>query len=159
MRTVLLLVLSNCFMTTAWYWHLRHGTSVRPLVIFILMSWLIALPEYALAVPANRLGHVALGGPFTAAQLKVLQEGIALTIFLAFSLWVLGEAPTWRDVAGMALILAGLAVALSGHAGAPRKAPLPPPGPAAAVSLPREEALPAPVGGPEARAWRAARRP
>jgi len=138
-RTVLLLVLSNCFMTTAWYWHLRHGTSARPLVAFVLMSWLVALPEYALAVPANRLGHVALGGPFTAAQLKVLQEGIALTIFLAFSLWVLREVPSWRDLLGMALILAGLAVALTGRTGAPRRSPRPPAVETSAVALPRDE--------------------
>jgi hypothetical protein len=115
MPTVALLLLSNCFMTCAWYWHLRHGTSPRSMIAFVLLSWLIALPEYALAVPANRLGHAALGGPFTAPQLKVLQEGIALLVFLGFAIVVLRELPRWRDLAGMGLILLGLAVALSGR--------------------------------------------
>ena len=115
MKTALLLCVSNIFMTTAWYWHLRsHG---RPLAVFIGLSWLIALPEYALAVPANRIGHIANGGPFTAPQLKMLQEGIALTVFLVFSAVVLKEPPRWTDLAGMALILGGLAVALAGRAG------------------------------------------
>lgn len=115
MRTVVLLVLSNVFMTTAWYWHLRGDVRARPLVVFILLSWLLALPEYALAVPANRLGHVLQGGAFTAPQLKVLQEGIALAVFLVFTLVVLKEVPTWRDLLGMFLIVLGLAVALSGR--------------------------------------------
>jgi hypothetical protein len=110
MPTVLLLLLSNVFMTVAWYWHLlaKHW----PLWAFILVSWLIALPEYCLAVPANRLGHIAHGGPFTAPQLKVLQEGIALLVFLVFSILMLKETPRWSDLAGMGLIMAGLAVAL-----------------------------------------------
>lgn len=115
MRTVALLILSNCFMTTAWYWHLRGDARARPLIVFILFSWLLALPEYALAVPANRLGHVLHGGSFTAPQLKILQEGIALGVFLIFTLVVLREIPTWRDHLGMALILLGLAVSLSGR--------------------------------------------
>ena len=110
MTTVLLLLASNVFMTVAWYWHLLAKD--WPLWSFILISWLIALPEYCLAVPANRLGHIAHGGTFTAAQLKVLQEGIALLVFLAFSILVLKETPRWSDFAGMGLILAGLAVAL-----------------------------------------------
>ena len=67
MRTILLLVASNLFMTIAWYGHLKvKGAS---LVAVVLVSWLIALPEYCLAVPANRLGHIAHGGTFTAPQL------------------------------------------------------------------------------------------
>ncbi len=69
MRTVLLLLASNIFMTAAWYWHLRKGEGsgpALPLIGIIAISWLLALPEYCLAVPANRLGHVSLGGPFTA---------------------------------------------------------------------------------------------
>jgi len=115
MKTALLLLASNLFMTTAWYWHLKvHG---QALWVFIAASWLIALPEYCLAVPANRIGHIANGGPFTAPQLKMLQEGIALLVFLGFSIVVLEEAPRWTDLAGMVLILAGLAVALAGRAG------------------------------------------
>lgn len=116
MTTVLLLLASNVFMTVAWYWHL---TSHRfALGIIIVMSWLIALPEYALAVPANRIGHISNGGPFTAPQLKILQEGIALTVFLIFSILYLKEMPRWTDFAGMGLILAGLAVALLGRGAA-----------------------------------------
>ena len=112
MTTVLLLLASNVFMTVAWYWHLSsHRFS---LLIIILMSWLIALPEYCLAVPANRIGHISNGGPFTAPQLKILQEGIALTVFLAFSILYLKEMPRWTDFPGMGLIMAGLAVALLG---------------------------------------------
>lgn len=115
MKTALLLVASNLFMTTAWYWHLKaRGHAVW---VFIAISWLIALPEYCLAVPANRIGHVAHGGPFTAPQLKMLQEGIALLVFLGFSIVVLKETPRWTDLLGMVLILAGLAVALAGRPG------------------------------------------
>ena len=113
MPTVLLLLGSNLFMTTAWYWHLL--AKGMPVWQFVLISWLIALPEYCLAVPANRMGHVAFGGPFSAPQLKILQEGIALVVFLGFSLAVLKEVPRWSDLAGMALIMAGLAVALLGR--------------------------------------------
>ena len=78
------------------------------------MSWMIALPEYALAVPANRIGPISNSGSFTAPQLKILQEGIALTVFLVFSSLYLKEVPRWTDFAGMGLIMAGLAVALLG---------------------------------------------
>jgi uncharacterized protein len=114
MNTILLLIASNVFMTVAWYWHLKAPPTM-PLIGFILISWLIALPEYCLAVPANRMGHISLGGPFTAPQLKIIQEGIALLVFLVFSLVVLKEAPRWQDYVGMLLIIAGLGVALSGR--------------------------------------------
>jgi uncharacterized protein len=115
MPTIFLLLVSNVFMTVAWYWHLVSKDF--PLWQIIVISWLIALPEYCLAIPANRLGHISLGGPFTAPQLKILQEGIALMVFLAFSIAVLKEMPRWTDFAGMGLILAGLAVALLGRSG------------------------------------------
>ncbi len=114
---ILLLIASNLFMTVAWYWHLKGPK--WPLFAIILVSWLIALPEYCLAVPANRLGHAGLGGVYSAAQLKILQEGIAITVFLGFSLWYLKETPRWQDLAGFGLILAGLAVALSGRQAVP----------------------------------------
>lgn len=114
MSTILLLIASNVFMTVAWYWHLKAPATL-PLIAFIGISWLIALPEYCLAVPANRLGHISLGGPFTAPQLKLIQEAIALLVFLVFSLVVLKEAPRWQDYLGMVLIMAGLGVALSGR--------------------------------------------
>lgn len=116
MRTIVLLVVSNLFMTYAWYGHLKIKGDAKPLLLIILTSWLIALPEYGLAVPANRMGHVAHGGTFTAPQLKVLQEGISLLVFLGFSILVLRETPTWRDLVGMGLIFAGLIVALSNGA-------------------------------------------
>jgi hypothetical protein len=80
MRTVILLTLSNLFMTAAWYGHLRFRQA--PLLIVILLSWLIALPEYSLQVPANRIGY----GQFTAPQLKIIQEAISITIFVLFSI-------------------------------------------------------------------------
>jgi len=59
----------------------------------VMTSWLIALPEYCLAVPANRIGHISNGGRFSAPQLKVMQEGISVAVFLMFSLWFLKETP------------------------------------------------------------------
>ncbi len=125
MNTILLLVASNIFMTAAWYWHLK-APAAYPLIGFIIISWLIALPEYCLAVPANRLGHISLGGAFTAPQLKMIQEAISLSVFIIFSLLILKESPRWQDYVGMVLIMAGLAVALSGrHASPEQKTPLP----------------------------------
>ena len=112
MSTILLLLASNLFMTTAWYWHLKPGSTAQPLLVIILVSWLFALPEYALAVPANRLGSATLGGPFSSWQLKVIQEGVGLLVFLAFVLVYLRELPRWQDLLGISLILGGLVVAL-----------------------------------------------
>lgn len=97
-------------MTVAWYWHLKAATV--PISVVIAISWLIALPEYCLAMPANRIGHLSHGGPFTAPQLKIMQEGIAVTMFLLFSILILKEIPTWRDGVALTMILGGLAVAL-----------------------------------------------
>ncbi len=113
MRTVLLLICSNCFMTYAWYGHLKKEGMA--LWLAIVSSWLIALPEYALAVPANRIGHFSNGGRFSAPQLKILQEGISVATFLAFSLWFLKESPRWQDLVAFALIFAGLIVSLTGR--------------------------------------------
>jgi hypothetical protein len=99
MRTVLLLICSNIFMTTAWYGHLKYKAA--PLLVVILISWLIALPEYMFQVPANRLGH----GQFTASQLKILQEVISITIFLAFTFVYLREPPRWNEWLAFALII------------------------------------------------------
>jgi len=98
-RTVLLLICSNAFMTLAWYGHLKFTS--RPLLLTILVSWLIALPEYALQVPANRLGY----GQFTAGQLKIIQEVISIAVFIIFSFLYLKELPTWRTGLAFALIL------------------------------------------------------
>jgi len=95
---------SNVFMTFAWYGHLKHRSVALPLTI--LISWLIALPEYSLAVPANRFGSYA----YSPAELKVIQEAITLTVFIAFSVFYLGEPLKWSTLAGFLLIGAGVAV-------------------------------------------------
>jgi uncharacterized protein len=97
---VLLLLASNVFMTVAWYGHLKFKN--RALWLVIAVSWGIALFEYCLQVPANRWGH----GVYNAAQLKTLQEVITLVIFVAFSVWYLGEPIRWNHLAGFALIVA-----------------------------------------------------
>jgi uncharacterized protein (DUF486 family) len=98
---ILLLVGSNVFMTFAWYGHLKYKAS--PLWIVVAASWLIALPEYLLQVPANRWGHAV----YSAVQLKTLQEVITLSVFAGFSVWYLGESLHWNHVVGFALIALG----------------------------------------------------
>jgi uncharacterized protein (DUF486 family) len=105
LRTIGLLVCSNIFMTIAWYGHLRFKGS--SLWIAILASWLIALPEYALQVPANRLGY--LGG-MSAYQLKILQEAITLVVFIGFAWLALGETPGWRQGVAFGLIFLAVIV-------------------------------------------------
>ncbi|HEY9046954.1 MAG TPA: DMT family protein [Ohtaekwangia sp.] len=87
--TIVLLVLSNAFMTMAWYGHLKFKdmkwSQSLPLLVIILISWGIALFEYLLQVPANRLGYKEYGGPFSLVQLKVIQEVITLVVFMIFS--------------------------------------------------------------------------
>ncbi len=102
MPTIALLTLSNLFMTTAWYWHLKGGMT-KPLWVVILISWGIALFEYCLAVPANRIGYA---NGWSAGQLKVAQEAIALIVFGGFMVWVLGEPLHWRHL-GAFLCLVG----------------------------------------------------
>ncbi len=99
--TIGLLVLSNVFMTFAWYGHLNYKSA--PLITVILVSWGIAFFEYVLQVPANRIGH----GHFSAAELKTIQEVITLTVFAVFSVWFLKEPLTWNHAIGFALIAAG----------------------------------------------------
>lgn len=98
---VVLLLLSNVFMTFAWYGHLKYKAS--PLWIVILASWGIAFFEYCLAVPANRIGH----GVYSAAELKTIQEVITLTVFVGFSILYLNEPVTLNHLVGFALIVAG----------------------------------------------------
>lgn len=99
--TIGLLIASNIFMTFAWYGHLKYKSASLVLVIFA--SWLIALPEYALQVPANRIGH----GHFSAAELKTMQEVITLTVFAIFSVFYLKEPLTWNHAVGFAFIALG----------------------------------------------------
>lgn len=98
--TVGMLLISNIFMTFAWYGHLKFKTA--PLVTVILISWLIAFAEYCFQVPANRVGH----GYFNAAQLKTIQEIITLTVFVGFSVLYLGEAIRWNHLVGFGLMVA-----------------------------------------------------
>jgi uncharacterized protein (DUF486 family) len=98
---ILLLVGSNAFMTTAWYWHLRFKEV--PLWQVILISWGLALFEYCMAVPANRYGNAV----YSAAQLKTIQEVVTLTVFGVFSVVYLHQAVTWNHVVGFALIAGG----------------------------------------------------
>ena len=88
--TILLLIASNAFMTLAWYGHLKFKDMTWSqnlgLVSIILLSWGIALFEYILQVPANRIGYKEYGGPFSLVQLKVIQEVITLSVFVVFSL-------------------------------------------------------------------------
>jgi uncharacterized protein len=100
MWTVLLLIGSNVFMTTAWYGHLKYPHS--PLWLAILASWGIAFFEYCLQVPANRLGY----GEFNGAQLKTIQEIITLLVFAGFSVLYLGETLRWNHAAGFACLVA-----------------------------------------------------
>jgi hypothetical protein len=104
MRTILLLTVSNIFMTMAWYGHLKFTKS--PLVLAILASWLIALVEYCFQVPANRIGYQQ----FSAAQLKTIQEVITLVVFSAFSVLYLGEKMRWNYAVGFLLIVAAVIV-------------------------------------------------
>ncbi|QOL80289.1 DMT family protein [Pseudooceanicola spongiae] len=105
---VLLLVGSNLFMTLAWYGHLKFTD--KPLVLVIFVSWGIALLEYCLAVPANRIGHTV----YSAAELKTIQEVITLSVFAAFSVVYLKEALTLNHVVGFGLIFAGAVVIFRG---------------------------------------------
>ena len=106
MLTIVLLLISNIFMTFAWYGHLRFKSA--PLWIVIVASWGIAFFEYCFQVPANRLGHNAEGGvgPFSAAQLKTIQEVITLIVFCGFSVLYLREPVRWNHLAGFACIVA-----------------------------------------------------
>jgi uncharacterized protein len=98
---ILLLIGSNAFMTTAWYWHLRFKDV--PLWQVILISWGLAFFEYCMAVPANRYGSAV----YSAAQLKTIQEVVTLTVFAVFSVVYLHQAITWNQMIGFALIAGG----------------------------------------------------
>jgi hypothetical protein len=91
MKTIFLLICSNCFMTFAWYGHLKNMSS-KPWFIAAIASWGIALFEYLLQVPANRFGHEVM----SVAQLKILQEVITLSVFVPFSIFFLREKWNWN---------------------------------------------------------------
>ncbi|MBQ9088955.1 MAG: DMT family protein [Lentisphaeria bacterium] len=92
LKTVLLLIISNCFMTFAWYGHLRT-LSNKPWIIAVLISWGVAFFEYLVQVPANRIGH---DGNLSMAQLKIIQEVITLSIFVPFSVFYMKEPLRWN---------------------------------------------------------------
>lgn len=98
---IVLLSVSNLFMTLAWYGHLKFKAA--PLILVILASWGIAFFEYCLAVPANRWGHSV----YSAAELKTIQEVITLIVFAGFSVWVLKEPLGWNHAIGFGLIALG----------------------------------------------------
>ncbi|MFA5363240.1 MAG: DMT family protein [Candidatus Omnitrophota bacterium] len=99
MKTIILLTISNVFMTIAWYGHLKYKSS--PLWMAIGVSWLIAFVEYCFQVPANRIGHYQ----YSAAQLKTIQEVITLIVFSVFSVVYLKESLKWNYVAGFVCII------------------------------------------------------
>ena len=103
-QTLALLLLSNVFMTFAWYGHLKlqemKVTTHWPLIGVILFSWCIAFFEYCAQVPANRIGFQENGGPFTLLQLKIIQEGITLVVFILFSTLIFkGQTLHWNHLA------------------------------------------------------------
>ena len=108
--TIGMLIISNIFMTFAWYGHLKlqaSGISSNwPLWLVIIFSWGIALAEYSFQVPANRIGFVGNGGPFTLMQLKILQEVITLVIFTVFTVvFFRGETLQWNHFAAFACLI------------------------------------------------------
>jgi len=100
MNTIILLTFSNIFMTFAWYGHLKYGHS-WPLWKAILVSWGIALIEYCLAVPANRLGYTHFSG----FQLKIIQEIVTLTVFMVFAIMFLKERLAWNHLVAFAFLI------------------------------------------------------
>lgn len=109
MKTVLLLIVSNTFMTFAWYGHLKHRNV--SMISAILVSWFIALGEYCFQVPANRIGY----GEFTGYQLKIIQEVITLVVFVAFAYAYLGEPLKWNYVAAFGFLAAAVVCAFWGR--------------------------------------------
>ena len=108
--TILLLIISNVFMTFAWYGHLKlQSTGISknwPLFVVILVSWGIALFEYSFQVPANRMGFQDNGGPFSLFQLKILQEVITLTVFTIVAMFLFqGEKLHWNHVAAFICLI------------------------------------------------------
>lgn len=111
--TIILLIISNIFMTFAWYGHLKlqemNITTSWPLILIIIASWGVALFEYSFMVPANRIGSQVNGGPFNLLQLKVIQEVISLTVFSVIVLLVFkGEHLQWNHIAAFCCLVAAV---------------------------------------------------
>ena len=101
-RTAGLLLISNTFMTFAWYGHLKYRS--LPMAAAVLVSWLIAFGEYCFQVPANRIGY----GQFTGYQLKIIQESITIVVFVVFAYLYLGESIRWNYLASFGCIMAAV---------------------------------------------------
>jgi len=104
MNTVILLIISNIFMTYAWYGHLKNVNS--PLFMTIMLSWGVAFFEYVFQVPANRLG----AAQFSTVQLKAIQEAVSLTVFCGFVVIYMKESLRWNHVMGFALMVVAVAL-------------------------------------------------
>ena len=109
LKTVVLLIISNTFMTVAWYGHLKFKKA--PLILTIIASWGIALFEYVFQVPANRIGS----NYFTLTQLKIMQECITLVVFTVFALLIFGESLRWNNVVSYVLLIGAVAFAFWPH--------------------------------------------
>lgn len=113
LATIVLLVLSNTFMTFAWYGHLRYGAQLGAqrfgIVGMILLSWLVALLEYSFMIPANRIGYQGTGGPFSLVELRVIQEVVSLSVFIAIATLVFRTVHVqWNHVVGFVLLVAAV---------------------------------------------------
>lgn len=111
--TIILLITSNIFMTLAWYGHLKlqeNGTSSHwPLIGVIAFSWAIAFFEYCCQVPANRIGFIGNGGPFSLMQLKVIQEVVSLVVFVIIAnVLFQGQQLHWNHLAALACLVAAV---------------------------------------------------
>lgn len=112
--TIVLLIISNVFMTFAWYGHLRlQGAGIGkdwPLIVVILFSWGLALIEYFFMIPANRIGFVDNGGPFNLFQLKIIQEVISLTVFTLIAIFIFqGQKLQWNHIAAFLCLMGAVA--------------------------------------------------
>ena len=108
MKTILLLICSNAFMTAAWYGHLKYRQA--PLVLAILASWGIAFAEYCFQVPANRIGY----GEFTLFQLKIIQEVITLSVFVVFAWLYFGDSIKWNHAVSFLFLVGAVVFAFIG---------------------------------------------
>lgn len=108
MFPIILLTISNTFMTIAWYGHLKYRKA--PLFAAIVVSWLIAFAEYCFQVPANRIGY----GEFTAFQLKVIQEVITLCVYVVFAWLYLGENVKWNHAVSFLFLIGAVTFAFWG---------------------------------------------
>lgn len=111
--TILLLIISNIFMTFAWYGNLKlqemNITTSWPLVLIVVASWGVALFEYSFMIPANRIGSQINGGPFSLVELKVIQEVISLTVFSIIVMFVFkGETIHWNHIAAFVCLVAAV---------------------------------------------------